>query len=91
MSERIEHLRSKVITSLELPQDLFLGMPCLAFTGNKNLSIMNHRGILSYDTEQITVLAKNLRIRIDGKNLMIESYSQDEIVISGIICAMEFV
>ena len=74
-----------IIESLELPQDLFEGLPNLFLTGNRKLYISNHRGILAYEREEIIILAKAVQIKVHGKELVIESYSQDELVIRGYI------
>lgn len=74
-----------IIESLDLPQDLFQGMPIISMTGNRKIYISNHRGILIYEKETIVILAKHMQIRIEGKELSIESYSQDELVIRGYI------
>ncbi len=90
MNKHIEQTTTKIIESLALPQDLFLGMPCISFTGNRELYISNHRGILLYEKEQINVLAKSFQIQIKGKNLVIISYSKEELIIKGYIHSMEF-
>lgn len=74
-----------IIESLELPQDLFEGLPNLFLTGNRKLYISNHRGILLYEREEIVILAKSVQIHVHGKELMIESYTEDELVIRGYI------
>lgn len=74
-----------IIESLELPQDLFQGMPNLFLTGNRKLYISNHRGIMSYEKEEIIILAKAVQIKVQGRDLVIESYSKDELVIWGYI------
>lgn len=90
MNERIEQTSNKIIESLDLPQDLFLGFPCISCTGNRELYISNHRGILLYETENIVILAKPFQIQIHGRGLIIESYSKDEVLIKGYIHSMEF-
>lgn len=84
MSE-LKKTTETIIESLDLPQDLFQGMPILSLTGNRKLYISNHRGIMLYEKETIVILAKHMQIRIEGKELVIESYSQDELVIRGYI------
>lgn len=90
MNEHIGTNTHKIIESLDLPQDLFLGFPCISFTGNRELYISNHRGILSYETESIVILAKPFQIHIHGRGLIIETYSKDEVLIKGYIHSMEF-
>ena len=43
--------------ALELPADLAAGVPRLELTGDSQLSMENHRVILSYGTEEICVSA----------------------------------
>ncbi len=84
MNER-RKVKETIIESLELPQDLFEGLPNIFMTGNRKLYISNHRGILIYEKEEIVILAKKVQIKVHGKELMIESFSEDELVIRGYI------
>lgn len=84
MNERRKKTEA-IIESLELPQDLFEGLPNIFMTGNRKLYISNHKGILAYEKEEIVILAKAVQIKVHGKELMIESYSKDELVIRGYI------
>lgn len=77
-----------IVESLELPQDLFLGLPNISLIGNRRMSISNHRGILSYDQNEIVILAKHMQLKITGRSLAIELYSQDEIMIKGYISSI---
>ena len=90
MGKRMEQATENIIESLDLPQDLFLGFPCISLTGNREVYISNHRGLLVYETDIIVVLAKPFQIRICGRNLIIEAYSKEEILIKGYIHSMEF-
>ena len=90
MNEHIERTTNRIIESLDLPQDLFLGLPSLSMTGNRELYVSNHRGILSYEEDAIVILSKHFQIQIKGKNLIIDSYSKDELIIKGYIHTMEF-
>jgi len=74
-----------IIESLELPQDLFEGLPNILLTGNRKIYISNHRGILAYERDEIIILAKTVQIKVQGEELIIESYSKDELVIRGYI------
>jgi sporulation protein YqfC len=78
-------ITSTIIESLELPQDLFEGMPNIFLTGNRKLYISNHRGILAYEKDEILILTKTVQIKVHGEDLIIESYSKDELVIRGYI------
>ena len=74
-----EHL----VEQMELPKDIFLGMPLLSREGNHTLCIVNHRGIIKYCPEVIGIAAQAYHIRVVGRNLSIRKYSADLIEISG--------
>ena len=44
-------LMERACQALELPADLAAGVPRLELTGDSQLRMENHRGILSYGTE----------------------------------------
>jgi len=90
MNEHSKHTTKKIIESLDLPQDLFFGLPNLSFCGNKELYISNHRGILSYGQEEMVILTKEYQIQVKGKHLNIVSYTKEDLTIQGYISSMEF-
>ncbi|MBR4027396.1 MAG: sporulation protein YqfC [Lachnospiraceae bacterium] len=90
MSNHNKETKTTIIESLELPKDLFLGMPNIHMIGNRELYISNHRGILAYSQEEIVILAKEFRIEITGKSLFINSFCKEELTISGYIHSLHF-
>lgn len=91
MNEHSKQTTKKLITAFDLPQDLFLGLPNITFSGNREIYISNHRGILSYGQEEMVILVKDYQIQIRGKMLCIVSYTKEELTIQGYIRSMEFV
>ena len=91
MSEHSKQTAKKIIETLDLPQDLFLGLSNISILGNKEVYISNHRGLLSYGTEEMSVLTKEYQIRVRGKNLNIISYSKEDVTIQGYIIGLEFI
>lgn len=91
MNEHIKQTTNKIITTLDLPQDLFLGLPTISLSGNREVYISNHRGILSYGQEEMIILVKDYQIQIKGKALCIVSYTKEELIIQGYIRSLEFI
>lgn len=91
MNEHSKQTMNKIIKTLDLPQDLFLGLSNISLSGNREIYITNHRGILSYGQEEMVILIKDYQIQIKGKSLCIISYSKEELTIQGYIRSMEFV
>ena len=91
MSKKTKITTKNIIESLDLPQDIFLGLPNLSLCGNREVYISNHRGILSYKQDEVVVITKEYQIMIHGRNLSIALYSKDELIITGYIRAVEFI
>lgn len=91
MSKKSKDLSNTVVYALDLPQDLFLGFPNISLLGNHEIYISNHHGIMSYDEEVIILLVKDYQLYIKGKELVISSYTRDEITIKGYIHSLEFI
>lgn len=47
----------KVTDSFELPKDIVLGLPIVTAYGYNELTIENHKGILSFSDKAVTVRA----------------------------------
>lgn len=90
MSEHSKNTANKLIESLDLPQDIFLGLPNLSLSGNRELYLSNHRGILSYGQDEMIILAKEYQIQVKGKKLSIISYTKEDLTIQGYISSVEF-
>ena len=76
-------IREQVIEQLELPKDFLLGEVIVTVTGRKELLIENYKGILNYEDSFIKIQAKNCRIMITGRNLLIDYYTNEEMKITG--------
>lgn len=81
---------NKIVTTLQLPEDIVLGSALLNLTGNRHLRIENHKGILQYDESQIIISAKNHPICIKGKGLSVNSFTNDTVEITGVFSEIAF-
>lgn len=79
-----------LVEALELPKDLILGMPIITLTGNREMLIENHRGLIDYSDKQMVILSKEIRIQITGINLNVEYYTGDMLKIKGKIGQINF-
>lgn len=76
--------------SLKLPRDMVLGEFKLSMTGNRELFIENYRGIAEYGEDAILLQTKGDILKITGKHLTIEYYTNEDMKISGIIANIQF-
>ena len=79
-----------MVEELELPKDLFLGMPLFSMEGNRTLCITNHRGIVRYSREKIVIATRNGSIEIAGRELLIPKFTKDIIEIRGYLEGVTF-
>ncbi|NLY39282.1 MAG: sporulation protein YqfC [Firmicutes bacterium] len=67
-----------------------LDLPRITMIGNLQLYLENHRGVISYDQNQVRVAAKEGEIIIRGENLQIKNLMAEELVIKGSIEGLEY-
>uniref|UniRef100_A0A7C2ICL3 Sporulation protein YqfC n=1 Tax=Ammonifex degensii TaxID=42838 RepID=A0A7C2ICL3_9THEO len=86
-----EQFRRKAAAALELPGEVAFDLPKIIITGNLQVLIENHRGIVAYDQEMVRVLVEAGEVTVSGRNLVIRSIVPEEIVIEGEIREVSFV
>lgn len=77
--------KEEMVDTLELPKDLMYGAVLVSITGRNEMLIENYRGILEYNQTIIRLQAKTCHLVIQGKNLHISYYTNEEMKITGII------
>lgn len=77
--------KEELVDTLELPKDLMYGAVLVSITGRQEMLVENYRGILEYNQTCIRLQAKTCRLLIQGKNLHISYYTNEEMKITGII------
>lgn len=85
-----DSLKGRMAEAASLPKDVVLGVPILTMTGRMELCIENYRGIIEYTDVLIRVQSKAGQIRVSGKRLQIEYYTNDEMKITGYIQSVEY-
>lgn len=76
--------------SLKLPRDMVLGEFKLSMTGNRELFIENYRGIAEYGENAILLQTRGDILKITGKHLTIEYYTNEDMKIIGFIANIQF-
>lgn len=86
----MSNIREKVTTAIDMPKDVVLGASVLTVLGSNEACIENYRGIIEYTDTLIRIQTKDKQIRIHGKRLQIEYYTNDEMKIKGYISSIEY-
>ncbi|MEG0825661.1 MAG: YabP/YqfC family sporulation protein [Oscillospiraceae bacterium] len=88
--ERKESILEKTAGVFDLPADVVAGLPLITMTGDRELRMENHRGILAYGDEEICVSGGVMLVRICGSDLTLRAMNSAELVVSGHIGKVEF-
>lgn len=86
-----EQFGEKLASAASMPKDVVLGASVITILGRNEVCIENYRGIIEYTDTLIRVQTKSGQIRLTGKRLQIEYYTNDEMKITGLVTALEFV
>ena len=79
----------KVAQVFSLPADVIAGLPLLELTGDRQLRVEGHRGILAYDPREIHIGGGKLTIRVRGLDLELKVMNRLELLITGQIFGVE--
>jgi len=82
--------RKRPVTEIfDLPAELVPGVPKLTLSGGSEVLIENHGGLKSYSRDLIEVRGRNALMQIRGEDLELAAMTKNDIVIQGIIVAVE--
>ncbi len=81
-------LLQQAAVALDLPADTVAGVPRVALVGDGELRVENHRGILSYGSEEIHVSGGGYIIKIAGEQLELRAMTGAELLITGRVSAV---
>jgi sporulation protein YqfC len=90
MKNTAAHKKEKFVDSLKLPKDVLMGAMRVTLTGNGEAWIENYKGILEYTDSMIMLQGKTCRVCIEGKNLGIDYYTNEDMKVSGIIGCVRY-
>ena len=82
--------REEIVARLGLPQEDVFGLPLLTITGDREVLIENHQGLLVYDPECVIVKTGAGRIRIEGRGLILRTMDKEALLICGAIHQVSF-
>ncbi|MBP8640978.1 MAG: sporulation protein [Oscillospiraceae bacterium] len=83
-------VRKRPVTELfNLPAEIVPGVPRLTMSGGSQVLVENHGGLKSYTRECIEIRGRNMLLQIRGEDLELTAMTKTDIVIRGIVVAVE--
>ena len=89
MEEYRRGLLERTAEALDLPGDVLAGLPHIELTGNRELRMENHKGILAYGEEEIRISGGKLEITVRGRGLELRAMKAGQLFITGTIQGVE--
>ncbi|APM38288.1 sporulation protein YqfC [Clostridium kluyveri] len=83
MGDKIYNTKRNIADKLDLPRDIILNMPQIKVTGNNEIVIENHRGIVLFDENQIKINSGVGLISIYGSKFEVLFMGGSTITIGG--------
>lgn len=91
MNQKTNYRMEQLSDAVKIPKDVMLGYPIISVVGVHEMTIENYRGILEYNSTCIRVSNKICQIKVEGENLDIPYYHNDEMKITGMIHRIEYI
>ncbi|GAA0602167.1 sporulation protein YqfC [Virgibacillus siamensis] len=88
LQQRIAPLLTKY---LDLPSDVMLELPRITTIGQIHVYIENHKGLVVYSDNELTVRANKGLIQITGKSFVLKTMLPEEILLEGTITDIKFI
>lgn len=82
-------LRKWTADLLDMPQDVMYDLPRLTMIGDRQLYIENHRGVINFSTEKLTLALSKGELEVTGTDLVIRTIWTEEVFIEGVIKNIE--
>lgn len=85
-----KRITERVSDAWGVPKDVIMNIPRLTISGDKEIYIENHKGILQYTDTEIRVSTPMGIVHICGRSLILERIRLEDILISGAFERVEY-
>lgn len=83
VEDKIRHGKEVITEKLNIPREISLDVPKIIVIGNREITIENHKGIITFDVNEIKINSRVGAIKIQGSKFEILYIGGDTISISG--------
>ncbi|MDP4152317.1 MAG: YabP/YqfC family sporulation protein [Bacillota bacterium] len=75
---------------LDMSPDIFGRLPQIEMTGNREITVEGHHGVVEYENSVIKLSCGKMLMVIFGENLVIKNFNDEYLTASGFITRIEF-
>lgn len=83
MDNKVNKVKENISEKLELPRDIVLNLPKITITGDNEIIIENHKGVVLFEEKQVKVNSGVGMISISGSNFEILFMGGSTLTLSG--------
>lgn len=83
MGDKSKKKKAILVDKLDLPKDVILDVPKIVIIGKEEVTIENHKGILTFETNEIKINTRFGPLTIKGENFEILYIASSTITVSG--------
>lgn len=83
VEEKINRGREVIAEKLDLPTDVVMDIPKIIVTGDMEITIENHKGIITFDSDVVKINSRVGAIKIEGRSFEILYIGGSTITIKG--------
>jgi sporulation protein YqfC len=88
---KTQAVKARISEYAELPYDVLLNVPKITITGDIQVAVENHQGIIEYTQNRIRINTIIGVVAIDGEEMNIKNILAEEIIVLGSISRVEVV
>ena len=75
----------KILSAAGFPTEILSGIPVLEIHGDREATVIHHRGVLAYSESEISIASELGPISVQGEKLLIFRMNREQIVIHGCV------
>ena len=90
MKSKLIRGKEFIAQKLDIPIEVMIDIPKIIITGNEEITIENHKGIVAFSEHEIKVSSKKGIIKIQGNNFEIFYMGSNSLTINGEIRAISY-
>lgn len=83
MEDRLTKTKETLAEKLDIPRDVILNIPKIVVTGDNEISIENHKGVIIFDEKEIKINSNVGMITINGSGFEILFMGGSTLTVSG--------
>ena len=86
-----QKVRQLLANTVDLPKDVMLDLPRITMIGQLHIYIENHRGLVTFEEDEIRLALAQGQLVIKGNQFVIKAILPEEILLEGTIHSVAFI